>query len=186
MKRIFAVLVSLCLSGSVAQAIECFAGDSLANGMGISYCATLPPAAQTKCRALNVAKDGARTIALLDQLKRCPDGAVVRVSAGTNDAVDRNNSLYTFAERYETIVARVMAAADARGQILIWYAPPRVPFTWDAFSQIAANKLHIMLEGSGHRYVETRNIEWGRLRAADGIHFSIPHGYLALYRAGRI
>lgn len=186
MKRLAVASAALfLLSACQAFALQCFAGDSLANGMAISYCASLPRSEQAACRALNFAKDGAPTAALVEQLKRCPAGALVRVSAGTNDAVFPGNRLETFAPNYEKIVARVLAVADARRQVLVWYAPPPVRYRWNFYSQIAANQLRIMLSLTSHRYVETRDADWSAVRAPDGIHFTIPRGYLALYHADR-
>lgn len=195
LKKITASAAVLLLSTAIAFAGECFAGDSLANGMAISYCAQFPKAQQAKCRAENpnVAKDGSRIEALLDQLKRCPAGATVRVSSGTNDSV----SPYNVPVDVQRVLVRVIALADARGQTLIWYQPPAVTRSWDHWSHSVGIQISLALaaspRGASHRFVETRHIPFETmrdargypLRAPDGVHFSIPYGYLALLSADK-
>ncbi|MBX3514755.1 MAG: SGNH/GDSL hydrolase family protein [Xanthobacteraceae bacterium] len=154
---------------------RCWIGDSLGVGMSISV--SLP-------KDLRLAKEGTLTIAAVEQIKRCPPGSIGIISDGTNDAAFPGNRLATFAHQYEIVVDRVIAAADAQGVTLIWYAPPKVPYAWDRYSQIAADTIKARLAGTDHRYVETRNRKWCALRAPDGVHFYIPRGYRAFYAAG--
>lgn len=154
---------------------RCWIGDSLGVGMAISVGSRLD---------YRLAKEGTLTVAAVEQIKRCPPGSIGIISDGTNDAAFPGNRLATFAHQYEAVVDRVIAAADAQGVTLIWYAPPKVPYSWDRYSQIASDTIKAKLSRTDHRYVETRNRIWGALRAPDGVHFYIPSGYRAFYAAG--
>lgn len=110
------------------------AGKTAVALAGDSHCVGLAQATGLR----SAARVGASTYQVVAQLKQIPEGFVVVLCAGTNDAPAKLNG-------FRAAVDSVLAEAERRKQRLIWVGPINSPLWWDTYSQKADKYLALRI-----------------------------------------
>lgn len=143
-----------------AHGAEYMLGDSI--GVGIAQTGHMK----------SFAKVGAPTSAIIQQIKRVPNGSDVYISSGTNDAVAGKTEL-------KSSVDAIFLYAKQHNIKVTWIGPPCVKTSWNYKAEKLEAWMHSYIQNLG-RYINLMSA-CSMPRAKDGIHYT-ANGYATLYR----